>query len=77
MKRSDFPSYPAGAPRPDAPDERLDAWLDGALDAPDADAVARLVATDVRASNGIVHVIDRVLIPRDLPSGRAASSSHH
>lgn len=46
MKRSDFPSYPAGAPRPGAPDERLDAWLDGALDAPDADAVARLVATD-------------------------------
>jgi uncharacterized surface protein with fasciclin (FAS1) repeats len=36
---------------------------------------AALVATDVRASNGIVHVIDRVLMPREMPSRR--SSSHH
>lgn len=30
---------------------------------------ARVVQADIRASNGIIHVIDRVLIPRS-PSGR-------
>ena len=34
---------------------------------------SRLVATDIAASNGIVHVIDRVLMPRQT----AQRSSHH
>ncbi len=33
---------------------------------------ARLVATDIDASNGIVHVIDRVLLPREMPAAAAA-----
>ncbi len=36
---------------------------------------AELVATDVRASNGIVHAVDRVLMPREMPTARR--SSHH
>jgi uncharacterized surface protein with fasciclin (FAS1) repeats len=28
---------------------------------------ARIVAVDIKASNGIAHVIDRVLLPVDLP----------
>ena len=35
---------------------------------------SRLVATDIEASNGIVHVIDRVLMP-ETPS-RQGSSRH-
>ncbi|PAP77588.1 fasciclin domain-containing protein [Rubrivirga marina] len=35
---------------------------------------AALVATDVPASNGIIHAIDRVLMPREMP---ASSASHH
>jgi len=35
---------------------------------------AALVATDVTASNGIIHAIDRVLMPREMP---ASSASHH
>ena len=35
---------------------------------------AELVATDVRASNGIIHAIDRVLRPRQMPPRPA---SHH
>jgi uncharacterized surface protein with fasciclin (FAS1) repeats len=35
---------------------------------------AELVATDVRASNGIIHAIDRVLMPRQMPT---RSASHH
>ena len=38
---------------------------------------AELVATDIRASNGIVHVIDRVLMPREMPARRARRSSRH
>lgn len=32
---------------------------------------SRVVATDVQASNGVIHVIDRVLIPKKLPRNRA------
>ncbi len=35
---------------------------------------AELVATDVMASNGVIHVVDRVLMPREMP---ARSASHH
>ena len=38
---------------------------------------AALVATDIDASNGIVHVIDRVLMPRELPPSRRSRRSHH
>ena len=38
---------------------------------------AELVATDIRASNGIVHVIDRVLMPREMPAPTRRRSSHH
>ena len=38
---------------------------------------AELVATDIRASNGIVHVIDRVLMPREMPAPARRRSSHH
>ena len=38
---------------------------------------ARLVATDVAASNGIIHVIDRVLMPQETPAPRARRTSHH
>lgn len=40
---------------------------------PDGAAVggARLVATDVQASNGVIHVIDSVLLPNDLESAAA------
>ncbi|MGB7347767.1 MAG: fasciclin domain-containing protein [Pirellulaceae bacterium] len=30
---------------------------------------ARLVSTDIDASNGVIHVIDRVLLPSDAPAG--------
>ncbi len=36
---------------------------------------AALTATDIQASNGIIHVIDRVLMPREMPT--STSSSHH
>ncbi|WP_412067108.1 fasciclin domain-containing protein [Rubrivirga sp. IMCC43871] len=35
---------------------------------------AELISTDIRASNGIIHVIDRVLMPRQMPASRG---SHH
>ena len=38
---------------------------------------ARLVATDVEASNGIVHVIDRVLMPREMPATAAPRRATH
>ena len=38
---------------------------------------AELVATDIRASNGIIHVIDRVLMPREMPQRQARRSSRH
>ncbi|MGB3542691.1 fasciclin domain-containing protein [Rubrivirga sp.] len=39
---------------------------------------AELVATDIEASNGIVHVIDRVLMPREMPAPSSQRrSSHH
>lgn len=39
---------------------------------------AQLLTTDIMASNGVIHVIDRVLMPRELPpSRRARRSSHH
>ena len=38
---------------------------------------AALVATDLRASNGIVHAIDRVLMPREAPQQRSRRSSRH
>jgi uncharacterized surface protein with fasciclin (FAS1) repeats len=39
---------------------------------------AQLVSTDIRASNGIIHVIDRVLMPRQMPAPTARRrSSHH
>ena len=36
---------------------------------------ARLLATDIDASNGVVHVIDRVLTPPESASGSSSSSS--
>ena len=56
--------------------ETVDTLLDGATFSPDGTTLVdnepdlkdpSLVATDVGASNGIVHVIDRVLIPLDIP----------
>ena len=39
---------------------------------------AALVATDIDASNGIVHVVDRVLMPREMPAPqRSRRGSHH
>ena len=39
---------------------------------------AQLVATDIEASNGIIHAIDRVLMPREMPAPRRQRSrSHH
>lgn len=38
---------------------------------------ARLVSTDIEASNGIVHVIDRVLMPEMPRQRRSNRSSHH
>ncbi|MEM6328199.1 MAG: fasciclin domain-containing protein [Bacteroidota bacterium] len=38
---------------------------------------AELIATDIEASNGRIHVIDRVLMPREMPPQRRASRSHH
>ncbi|MEM0961877.1 MAG: fasciclin domain-containing protein [Bacteroidota bacterium] len=38
---------------------------------------ARLVATDVMASNGVIHAIDRVLMPREMPTQSARRSSRH
>lgn len=35
---------------------------------------AQLLTTDIAASNGVIHVIDRVLMPRQMPASR--SSSH-
>ena len=34
---------------------------------------ARLVAADIDASNGVIHVIDRVLLPSDAPASRSGS----
>jgi len=39
---------------------------------------AQLLATDIEASNGVIHVIDRVLMPREMPAERRTRSrSHH
>lgn len=38
---------------------------------------AELIATDIEASNGVIHVIDRVLMPREMPAQRRSSRSHH
>ncbi|MEM1057013.1 MAG: fasciclin domain-containing protein [Bacteroidota bacterium] len=38
---------------------------------------AQLLATDIEASNGVIHVIDRVLMPREMPAQRSARRSHH
>ena len=38
---------------------------------------AKLLATDIEASNGVIHVIDRVLMPREMPAPRRARRSHH
>ncbi|MEL6617005.1 MAG: fasciclin domain-containing protein, partial [Bacteroidota bacterium] len=39
---------------------------------------AELLATDIEASNGVIHVIDRVLMPREMPAPRQARrSSRH
>ena len=38
---------------------------------------AELIATDIEASNGVIHVIDRVLMPREMPAQRRARRSHH
>ena len=38
---------------------------------------AELLATDIEASNGVIHVIDRVLMPREMPAPRRARRSHH
>ncbi|NNF58530.1 MAG: fasciclin domain-containing protein [Rhodothermaceae bacterium] len=39
---------------------------------------ARFAATDIQASNGIVHVIDRVLLPREMEqASQRQNRSHH
>lgn len=35
---------------------------------------ARLVATDIDASNGVIHVIDRVLLPSDAPASQSVAA---
>ncbi|OZC02039.1 fasciclin domain-containing protein [Rubricoccus marinus] len=37
---------------------------------------AQLLSTDIEASNGVIHVIDRVLMPREMPAPRRAQRSH-
>lgn len=36
---------------------------------------ARLLQTDIDASNGVIHVIDRVLLPSDAPAGSTVASA--
>ena len=48
--------------------------LDGSGDSLMVDNAA-IVQADVMASNGIVHVIDKVLIPKDLPGAQAAAAT--
>ena len=36
---------------------------------------ANIVQADVMASNGVVHVIDKVLTPKDMPGAQAAAAT--
>jgi len=48
--------------------------LDGSGPTPMIDG-ATIVQTDVMASNGVLHVIDKVLLPRDLPGVQASAAT--
>ena len=47
--------------------------LDGSGATPMVDG-ATIVQTDVMASNGVLHVVDKVLLPKDVPSLQAAAA---
>lgn len=47
--------------------------LDGSGETPMVDG-ANIVQADVMASNGVLHVIDKVLLPKDVPGLQAAST---
>jgi uncharacterized surface protein with fasciclin (FAS1) repeats len=48
--------------------------LDGSGAAPMVDT-ATITQTDIMATNGVLHVVDRVLIPKDVPGLQAAASA--
>ena len=48
--------------------------LDGSGAAPMVDS-ATITQTDVMATNGVLHVVDKVLIPKDVPGLQAAASA--
>jgi uncharacterized surface protein with fasciclin (FAS1) repeats len=48
--------------------------LDGSGTTPMVDGAA-ITQTDVMASNGVLHVVDKVLIPKDVPGLQAAAAS--
>ena len=48
--------------------------LDGSGTTPMVDS-ATITQTDVMASNGVLHVVDKVLIPKDVPGLQAAASA--
>jgi uncharacterized surface protein with fasciclin (FAS1) repeats len=47
--------------------------LDGSGDTPMVDG-ANIVQADVMTSNGVLHVVDKVLLPKDIPELQAASA---
>jgi hypothetical protein len=48
--------------------------LDGSGATPMVDG-ATIIQTDVMASNGVLHVVDKVLLPKDLPGVQAAAAT--